>query len=184
MTEPLRLSVQHAEPRRRRAKAPVEFSIPDALERADRILAGPPSGHLPRIEGRGTLVARFALPLELAAPTNRRHYQQQWALASMKAKVFRMLQLQHPEIRATPLPGRPQVRCIRFSTVEPDAFSDWHKMPVDCLCPMKPPRKEGGRKKLGLGLLFDDKPQHADVVAWWEKAPQRQGLALIEVWTG
>lgn len=182
--DPLRLSVQRPPRSTKPRRAKPDFSIPVALERADRIMGGPHAGHTPRIEGRGALVHRFVLPLELAQPQNRTRQGQQWALASLKAKVFKMLWLQHPTVRPEPLPGRPMVRLVRFSTVEPDALADWGKMAVDCLCLPRPPKVPGGRKKLGLGLLRDDAPRFVEIVTWWEKAKQGEGLALIEVWTG
>lgn len=182
--DPLRLSVQSPSRPKRSRRVRGEFSIPEALARADEILAGPCAGHSRRVPGRGELVARFVLPLELAQPQNRTRHGQQWALASLKTKVFRMLWVQHPRVRATPLQGRPMLRLVRFSTVEPDAFADWGKMAVDCLCVPRLPKQPGGRQKVGLGLLQDDAPRFVEVVSWWEKAKQGQGLALIEVWDG
>lgn len=165
-------------------KGPTPFSVPKALQRADQIMAGPAFGHLARVAGRGELVARFALPLELAAPTNRRAHQKAWALGAMKEKVFRLMWIQHPQIRKEPLHGKPMVRCIRFSTTEPDALADWAKMAVDCLCMPRAPKKLGGRAKKGLGLIFDDAPKYVEIATWWEKARAGEGLALIEVWSG
>lgn len=178
---PLVLLREPAPPR----KGPVEFSIPKALARADEILAGPCAGHLPRVPGRGELVARFALPLELLPPTNARFHQKAWALGALKEKVFRIMWIQHSSIRKEPLPGRPFVRAVRFSTVEPDALADWAKMAIDCLCMPRPPKLPGGRSKKGLGLLRDDAPKFVNIAQpWWERARQREGFCLLEVWTG
>jgi len=187
MTAPLRLTPPA--PRKKRKRVPdsqkiVDFSIPAALRRADEIMTGPCRGHLPRVPGRGELVQRFALPLQLAAPTNRRHLQQPWALAALKAKVFRIMVIQHPEIRRAPLPGRPLVRAIRFSSTEPDALADWAKMAIDCLAMPRQPRKPGGRKKLGLGLIQDDAPRFVEIASWWEYARPGEGFAVLEVWGG
>ncbi len=183
MTEPLRL-VLLREPKPRRS-GPAPFSVPSALKRADEILAGPCAGHLPRVAGRGERIARFVLPLELLPPTNRRFHQKAWALGALKEKVFRLMWIQHPSIRKEPLPGRPQIRAVRFSTTEPDALADWAKMAIDCLCVPRPPKKPGGRAKKGLGLIRDDAPKFVDIASpWWERARMREGFCLIEVWGG
>jgi hypothetical protein len=161
------------------------FSVPSAIKRADEILAGPCAGHLPRVAGRGERIARFVLPLELLPTTNRTRGAQPWVLGALKEKVFKLMWLQHPSIRATPLPGRPQIRAVRFSTSEPDALADWPKIAIDCLAVPRPPKKLGGRSKKGLGLIRDDAPRFVDIAQpWWERARQREGLALIEVWSG
>lgn len=183
MTEPLRLSVQ--EPARKRRKGPRPFSIPDALARADAIMAEPCRGYIPRALGIGTRVARFVLPLELAQTTNSRFHQKAWALAAQKQHVFDFMFRQHPFIRAEPLPGRPQILCVRFSVKEPDALNDGAKMAIDCLTVPRPAKRAGGRKKLGLGFIIDDAPAYVRIEApWWEYAPPRAGFQLIDVWSG
>lgn len=166
-------------------KPPGTFSVPGALAFVDSVLAGHPTGHLPRVPGRGVLYARFVLPLALLPTTNARAHQKPWALGAMKAKVHRMMWLQHQTIRSVPLPGRPFVRCVRFSTKEPDAFADWAKMAIDCLTMPRAPKKPGGRKKLGLGLLYDDAPKYVELAQpWWEKVSPGYGCCLIEVFAG
>ncbi len=183
MGAPLRLEVQDAEPRRRR-KAPAPFSVPDCLRRADETLAGPCAGHMPRVAGRGVRLHRFILPLELAQTTNARFHQKAWALATQKQRVFDFMFRQHPFIRPAPLPGRPQILCVRFSVKEPDALNDAAKMAIDCLTMPRPPKRAGGRKKLGLGLIQDDAPRYVEIApAWWERAGQRCGFQLLEVWS-
>lgn len=183
MPAPLRLTVQEPSPKKR--KGPAAFSVPDALARADEIMAGPCRGYIPRAVGLGTRVHRFVLPLELAQTTNRRFHQQAWALAAQKQRVFDFMWRQHPFIRAAALPGRPQLLCVRFSVKEPDALNDGAKMAIDCLTVPRPPKHAGGRKKLGLGFIVDDAPAYVRIEApWWEYAPPRAGFQLIEVWTG
>lgn len=187
MAEPLKLTPPA--PRKKRKRVPdsqkiVDFSIPAALRRADEIMAGPCRGHLPRVPGRGELVQRFALPLQLVRPQNRTRGAQAWAMAALKAKVFRIMVLQHPEIRREPLRGRPLIRAIRFSSAEPDAMNDGFKVPIDILGPAKPPRRPGGRKKLGLGLIHDDAPRFVELASWWEYARPGEGFAILEVWSG
>lgn len=84
-------------------------------------------------------------------------------------------------VRRDPLPGRPMVRAIRFSSVEPDATAAWFKTGVDVLLP---PRKRGSRMVAGLGLLRDDRPSALELRSWWERVPRGEGFAVLEVWTG
>lgn len=100
--------------------------------------------------------------------------------------------------RCKPLTGRPLVRCIRYSSVEPDSTAGWGKLPVDCLQPSgvrtvtKTVRHPHGhtvklsRKKpyKGLGIIASDAPKHTDVVEWWEPAKRGEGFCVVEVWTG
>lgn len=78
-------------------------------------------------------------------------------------------------IVAQPLSGRPQVVCLRLSSTEPDAYSDWAKMAVDALC------VPAGRRKEGLGYLRDDRPKDAEVVQFWEPAKRGEGFVYIEI---
>lgn len=203
MVEPLRLSVQHAGSRKKkRGPAKLEdFSIPGAIERADAILAGPCRGHLPRVAGKGRLIQRFVLPLDLCKTAN--------ALISMvggrgfgagkfggaakaaayKAKVYKLLHLQHPFIRPEPLHGRPFIRAIRFSVKETDQESNGLKTAIDLLRVPKPgkwnPKKndfDAGRK--GLGFLVDDAPRFIELACWWEYAPPGRGMGLLEIYEG
>lgn len=148
------------------------------LARADAILAAPPAlHHIRRPVPRGSRVARFAIPIELCKTTNRTRGAAGWALGRAKSKLATMMGFQCAA-RREPLPGRPQVLCVRFSSSEPDAYSDWAKAAVDVLT-MRTPRAQ--RR---LGLIRDDKPSAAEVVQWWEPAPPRKGFVVIEVWTG
>ena len=168
----------------RRPRAPVRpFSPRQALARAELVLAGPSSGTLPRVDGRGVLVARFAIPLELCSPENRHSHGRGWQHAKRKEALFRVMWLQHAHVRDEPLPGRPMVRQVRFSVREPDQPSDGFKTPIDFLCVPRPARKPGGRAKRGLGFLVDDAPRYVERVSWWERVPQGQGFALLEVWS-
>jgi hypothetical protein len=160
------------------------FSPRAALARADEILAQPCAGTLPRVEGVGILVARFVFTLELCSPENRHSHGRNWAHAARKDKLWALMRLQHPAIRPVALLGRPMVRCVRFSIVEPDVAAEGFKTAIDFLCIPKPPKKPGGRYKRGLGFLVDDAPKFVERVSWWERAPRGQGFALLEVWTG
>lgn len=158
----------------RESKPP--FIPREALKRADDILSfAPARAHIVRIEGKGRLVRRFALPLDLCQPQNRTRHGQGWQLGKLKKECFDSLWMQNSHtIQRDPLPGRPMVRCIRFSSSEPDAFSDWAKIPVDRLC----------ARHMGLGYIRDDKPSVAEIVQWHEPTTRGQGFCLFEIWTG
>jgi hypothetical protein len=84
-------------------------------------------------------------------------------------------------VRRDPLPGRPMVRAIRFSSVEPDATASWFKTPIDV---MLPPRKRGAKFVAGLGLLRDDRPSALELRSWWERVPKGRGFCVVELWSG
>jgi hypothetical protein len=186
MPEPLRLvPLRPPAPKR---KGPVDFSVPRALELADRILAGPPSGHNPRVPGRGVLLARFVMPLELASPENRHSRAANWMHAARKERLFRLMWVQAASnLPKTPLgylPHRPMARLVRFSSVETDD-RDGFKAAIDFLCVPVAPCAKWKHGKKGLGFLTDDAPKYLDRSAsWWERAPRGQGLALVELWSG
>jgi hypothetical protein len=147
------------------------------LETAVQLLAKPPAfEHIERCVPRGRLVQQFILPLELCPTTNSTRHAKGWMLAKLKKQAFEMMLWQCGGIQGAPLPGRPMVRCVRFSTVEPDKYSDWMKIAVDKLC-CGPER---------LGYLRDDRPRDLDLHAWWEHLPKKlgTGFCLIEVYTG
>lgn len=157
-------------------KAPAVFRESEAFSLVDAVLAAPPArAHIVRPEPRGVLVARFALPLDLCKPMNRiaRRGTQNagWALGEMKETTFLRMYGQHAR-RDQPLPGRPQVLCLRLSSSEPDKYSDWQKNPVDRL---------RATPKLGLGFIVDDRPSCVDLHAWWEPGPRGNGCVVIEV---
>lgn len=159
-----------------KAQRDTTFRVRDAFALAEDVLSRPPAlPHIERPVPRGKLVARFGLPLELCKPMNRiaRTGTQQagWALAKMKRETWQRMAMQHGR-RSTPLPGRPQVLCLRLSSSEPDKYADWQKNPVDRL---------RATEKLGLGFIVDDRPTCIDLQAWWEPAPRGRGCVVIEV---
>lgn len=166
-------------PPRRRIE-PAAFSVRASLAFAEAALARPPAH--PSVERpvlRGELVARFVLPLRLCPPTNRTRGRASWAQAQTKAEAWKMLLAQARfRVREEPLPGRPQVICVRFSPVESDPNSDWAKIPIDLLCIPK------GRQKHGLGFLPGDKWSEAETRQRWEPAPRGQGCCYFEVRSG
>jgi hypothetical protein len=147
------------------------------------------------------MVAQFILPLALCQSTNRTRHAQGWQLQRTREALLLVMMRQlvttdldlHAEtgprgamVRALhPLQGRPQVRAIRFSSVEPDASANWQKQAIDLLLPPKTRRTAAGVKRSwGLGLLADDKPAACEVRAWCEYAPRGMGFCLVEVNTG
>jgi hypothetical protein len=167
----------------------------ECLAYAAETLANPPRNPwTERHEPRGDLVYQFVLPLDLAQPQNRMRHAQGWQRKKERDAVLAHLRQQahhNPSqllsvlpqpsrrgfviMRATaPLPGRPQVLAIRFTCVEPDAYSDWAKVAIDCLSP----------RADGLGIIADDKPSKLELRYWTEYARKGLGFALIQVRTG
>lgn len=153
------------------------FDWREALVRAEAVLSEQPAvARIQRPVPRGNLVQRFALPLELCPTTNRTRHSRPGEHAKTKRQILGLLQAQARQFRLRePLAGRPQVLCLRLSSVEPDVYSDWAKMAVDALC------VPAGRRKEGLGYLRDDRPKDAEVVQFWEPAKRGEGLVYIEI---
>lgn len=138
----------------------------------------PPLPHLTTPELRGRRLYSFVLSLDVCQPQNRSRHAPGWKLGKQKAAIFRALSAQmliQGERPRGPIEGRPQVICVRFSSTEPDAFSDWAKAAIDALCVPK------GRRKHGLGLLRDDRPSDAEVVQIWRPAKAGNGFVYLEV---
>lgn len=173
---------------------------------ADGVLSAPPAKPwIERYPGRGRLVLRFCLPLAMAAPQNRSRHAEGWQRARERSSVLAAMagqmtdQLKGPDgsiqrpmpwcpngkaivpMYFAPLPGRPMVRAIRFSSVAPDATAAWHKVAIDCL---RVPRTRAGKTVPGLGVLVDDRPAMLELREWWEPARKGEGGALVEVWSG
>ena len=143
---------------------------------ARQVLSLPPA--LPRIERPapvGDLVAVFALPLDLLPPSNRTRGGQAWRLGQIKRDCERALRYQSNRQWADEFtPKRPQFRCLRLSTQEPDKYNDGFKIAVDRL--------------VALGFAEDDAPAFLDLHQWWEPLPAGvpfgAGFGYIEVRTG
>ena len=126
--------------------------------------------------GPGELLAFFYLPTELCKRQNEKFGAERWQAKSDRVKCFRYMLPQLARIYSAPATGRPLVRCTRYSSVEPDKFSDWAKVPVDCLC------RKTERAKHRLGIIYDDAPKHAEIEQLWRKAKPGESFVLIEVW--
>jgi hypothetical protein len=149
------------------------------LQRAQEALSKPPvPSDVERPEPHGALVARYVLPLRSCPTTNRTRHADRWRHAHMKQNILSLLlcqcyaQGQRP--RTTSLGGRPQVLCVRFSSVEPDPRSDWAKMVVDKLTV-----KHGG-----LGYFRDDTRRALEQHQWWEQARKGDGFVYVEIREG
>lgn len=151
------------------------FSVVRCLAKARERSSEPTEG---RPQARGELRAEFVLPLSLCQPTNRTRGAAGWQLGKLKNAAFQLLWTQAGGRSASPLPGRPQVILTRFSSVEPDKYSDWGKSSIDILCASRRP----GQKR--LNVIFDDAPKHADVWQLWKSAKAGEGFVYIEVWSG
>jgi hypothetical protein len=172
-------------PRSRKPAAP--FSVTSALAAADRILAAPPARHhIVRQPTSGSLVHRFALPLRLCKPQNRKAFANGWQFAANRSELLKTMSVQlRGALPRKPLPGRPIVQCIRFSSKAPDVGADSFKQAIDCLCPRRVRSHQGLPRLIpGLGLIADDNPDACDVRQRWEHAPSGAGFCVIEIWTG
>jgi hypothetical protein len=163
------------------------FDYTDALLRATAILLLPPKkAHIDRREPEGRLVVRLALPLELCLPQNRKKGLPKFMFAQIRAGILQLYgaQLNH-QLPIRPLPGRPVVQCIRFSSSQPDAGADSFKTAIDVLTPSRVRKANGVPHKVpGIGLIADDNPDACDARQRWEYAPPGQSMAIVEVWTG
>ena len=149
--------------------------VAEHLNRALATLAAPPAKpHIERSVPVGLLVARFVLPLELCLPLNRFAELKGYARKRIKDAATLLMLSQCRERPPSPLPGRPDLRAVRFSSVEVDRDSGWCKVPVD--------RLTGAHG--GLGLIEDDKPSKLNLACWWEPAPPKAGFVLVELYTG
>ena len=186
----------------KRTRAPVKpFVIADARAMAATILAAPVAKlHIERpAPSAGQFVASWVLPLESCPRLNALAEMPNWARKKLKTAALKTMLAQCGGKRqSVPLPGRPVVRAVRFSSVEPDRDSSFTKVPVDRLCVGKrkrpkimehltPRQWKEAQAKMGpvdLGYLADDKPSMLDLQAWWEPCAPKQGCVYIELWTG
>ncbi len=165
----------------------VPFSVTDVLARADAVLSAPPARRfIVRQPVAGELVHRFALPMRLCKTQNRKAKAEGWQFAVTRTELLQVLAVQfRGALPKRPLPGRPIVQCIRFSSRPPDAFADSFKTAIDCLCPRRVRRHKGVPRLIpGLGLIADDGQDVCDVRQRWEYAPSKAGFCVIEVYSG
>jgi hypothetical protein len=182
----------------KRVKRPARaFDIEAARATVEAILAAPPANE--RVQRRapdGQLVARWLLPLDMAPGVNSLNGRSGWQKGAARARCIKeMLRQVGGKRPAAPLSGRPHVRVIRFSSVEPDGDNAFSKLPLDALLIDRPKRPKGMHevmwalvkpklKPKKLCYLVDDSPKHIDLFVGWEPAPPGRGCVLVEVWTG
>jgi hypothetical protein len=177
--------------------AATPFDAAGATRRALAVLATPPARpHIVRPEAVGELVGAWALPLEFCPTLNALAEMPSWARQRIKANALALMLAQSEgRLAPAPLSGRPRVRALRLSSVEPDRDSGWPKVPVDRLCVGRRLRPKHVRvdvwralamrmRPVGLGWLRDDRPSALDLRAWWEPAAPGEGLVYVELWTG
>jgi hypothetical protein len=156
---------------------------------AAEVLSLPPiAPHIVRVRPLGDPVARFIVPLELVRPQNRTRRAADWVYVKLRNDLFACMVAQHRP-RLEPLSGRPFVRCIRFSSAEPDRYNDGFKAAIDVLCVAPPLLTKAGmfrkrRPQQRLGFLRDDSNRWIDLHQTWEPAPPKKGFGLIDVFTG
>jgi hypothetical protein len=125
----------------------------------------------------------FTLPLNWCCPQDRMRQAPSWVYKRNRDRLLGELTRQwmkrYGRMPAAPL-TRPQVLCVRYSSVEPDPYADWAKQAIDCL----QPSGIRGRRFFGLGLIRNDSRKECDVHQWWEPAKAREGFCVIEVRSG
>ncbi len=178
-------------------KLPKAFELVEAWARARSTLAAPPAHErVQRREPEGRFVAGWVLPLDMAPGVNSLNGRTGWQKGAARARIIKEMLRQSSQARpSAPLSGRPFVRVIRFSSVEPDGDNAFSKLPLDALLVDRPKRPKGMPEVLWhqirptlkpkkLGYLLDDSPKHIDLFVGWEPAPPGKGCVLVEVWTG
>ena len=151
------------------------FDAEAARALASEILSRPPARpHIVRPSPAGELVLRVALPLELCPTLNAFAEWPAWRRTKAKDNALAVMLGQARRRWPEPLPGRPQVLAVRFSSVEPDRDSGWCKVPVDRLT----------GKRGGLCVIRDDRPSAIDLSHWWEPARPGSGCVVVAVYTG
>lgn len=124
----------------------------------------------------------FVVPDFFAPCTNAMKRMNRAFYANVKAMCKRayLLQAFPPKV---PLPGRPTVLFTRFTSAEPDAFSDWAKVPLDCLIVRKEQVLKNGETRVydGVGILKDDKNKCVLTRKWWEPGARNDGFVWVRV---
>lgn len=175
---------------------PRPFDQIRARSLAHEFLALPPShGWIERPAPIGSLIAEFVVPPWLCKTGNGTRHRPGWAIEKDKDEIWAYMATQWLTQKGRflqslfPLPGRPQVICVRFSEKEPDPFADWAKFPVDMLTVAKmtkPTKKKPitELEKRRLGIIADDKGSNIRLHQHWEPAKRKDQLVLIRVYTG
>jgi hypothetical protein len=142
-----------------------------------------------RVPGIGDRLARFVVPLELLPSNNPWGRLESWQKFSIIEKLRGHIAAQLAHLRssmAIPLPGRPMIRAIRFSSTEGDVDNGWTKLAIDRLTVRSNKRKNAidTLRSKGLGIIEDDRPSKLNLKVWWEYAPAGKGFGYFEIWSG
>lgn len=162
------------------------------VELAQERLRGPcTTPHTSRTEPRGAIVVCFGLPLELCKPQDSRRATTRGAKFAEAATRRNLLQLMADQAlfqgtfpRDKPLEGRPQLRCVRFTSSPTDPYADWAKQAVDILCmPVVRKSKKTGQVKVAQGMKYlkGDKLADVEQSQWCEIAKPGEGFCYIEL---
>lgn len=146
-----------------------------------------------RIAPIGQLVAAFALPFEsdgiaLCPPTNGTRRKPNWWYVRQRDELWMRLFPQFLKsglVRGSALPGRPQIRAVRFGSEadEPDPYADWAKSAIDrFILPLRIRRKGRLVDCKRWGFLQDDDEAHSYVCQWWELSEMQ--FAYFEIRSG
>jgi hypothetical protein len=180
--------------------APKPFDAQASLEMALAILAAPPKRDtITRRDPAGDIVARWVLPLECAPTGNalmKKAAYGGWCLSAAKSRVRKlMLEQSGGKRAAAPLPGRPHVRVVIFSSGAEDYDQGRTKFIVDRLQPGKKQKPKKMAKHVwdairakappvDLNWITNDTREAIDLASWQEPAPPKKGCVLVELYTG
>ena len=117
------------------------------------------------------LVWRGVLPLALCPGVNRLKEMPTFMRTRMRREALQLLAFQHGPKRKEPLPGRPIINVVRFSSKPPDVDNASSKVIVDKLTAARG----------GLGLIKDDSPKFCALHCSWEPAPPKKGFVYVEL---
>lgn len=130
-----------------------------------------------RHEAHDPIHLRAVLPVELCPTMNellRLHF---GAKSSIQKKTLNAIWTQnHCKLWATPLKGRPLVRCIRFTPRATDEDASFTKVPLDVLTTGV---RGGGPHH--LGVVEDDNREAIETRTWWEPSPTNMQFVYLDV---
>jgi hypothetical protein len=163
--------------------------VSEASRIAKEILGAPPClARIVRPVARGPLLWECVVPAELCLNTNALMRMDRWQRDKVYMRVLELMSTQNGlRKRAQPISGRPEVHCIRLTSVAPDRASDWTKHVMDALVVdwhQKSQKTGKVSHRDGLGFLRDDRDSCVEHHKWWERAPRGVGIVVVRVYTG
>ncbi len=130
-----------------------------------------------RHEAQATVRLRAVLPVELCPTFNELNRMHFGAKSSIQKKVLNAIWTQNQcKLWATPLKGRPLVRCVRFTPRATDGDASFTKVPLDALTTG---RIGGGPHH--LGVIDDDGLESVITRTWWEPSALGMQFVYLEV---